>query len=100
MDLVITHLLDEPVANLIALAGLFFLFVAAVGKISGKVEPDRAGRVICGLLGLILIPVGLMLHAAQDSKGEPRPPKYSGRTGRSDHGATKANNVEAMKRNE
>jgi hypothetical protein len=67
MDVVISHLLDQPVANLISLGGLCFLFVAVVGKISGKVEPDVRGRVICGLLGMLLLPAGLLIHATQDS---------------------------------
>lgn len=68
------HLVDQPIANVIALAGLAFLFVAAVGKITGKIDPDTVGRVLSGVLGLILVPGGLFLHYIQDSKGAPPQP--------------------------
>jgi hypothetical protein len=61
------HLVDEPIANMIALTGLALLFVAAVGKITGTVEPDARGRIVSGILGLILVPGGLVLHRFQDS---------------------------------
>jgi hypothetical protein len=63
----IQHLIDEPVANLIVLAGVVFLFIAAVGKVSGKIEPDARGRIACGILGLLLLPTGLIMHGFQDS---------------------------------
>jgi len=71
MDEIIPHLLDQPLANLIALAGLAFLFIAAVGKISGRIEPDFRGRIICGVLGLALVISGVFLHGSQDSKSPP-----------------------------
>lgn len=72
MDDIVSHLLDEPFANLIALAGLVFLFIAAVGKISGRIEPDFRGRIICGILGVALVIAGLFLHGSQDSKSAPK----------------------------
>jgi hypothetical protein len=72
MDEIITHLLDEPIANLIVLGGLVFLFVAAVGKISGKIEPDTRGRIVCGLIGLVLFVSGVFLHTFQDPNNPPR----------------------------
>jgi hypothetical protein len=71
VDEIISHLLDQPLANVIALAGLVFLFIGAVGKISGKIEPDFRGRIICGILGLGLVIAGLFLHGSQDSPGKP-----------------------------
>lgn len=71
MDEIISHLLDQPLANLIALAGLAFLFIGAVGKISGRIEPDFRGRIVCGVLGLALVVAGIFLHGSQDSKSAP-----------------------------
>jgi hypothetical protein len=71
MDEIIPHLLDQPLANLIALAGLAFLFIGAVGKISGRIEPDFRGRIVCGVLGLALVIAGIFLHGSQDSKSAP-----------------------------
>jgi hypothetical protein len=68
MDEIVSHLLDQPLANLIAIAGLAFLFVAAVGRISGRIEPDFQGRIICGVLGLALLSFGVFYHGSQDSK--------------------------------
>jgi hypothetical protein len=67
MDELIQHLLDQPIANVIVLAGVAFLFIAAVGKVAGKIEPDARGRIICGVLGVIMVPVGLIVHGFQDS---------------------------------
>lgn len=66
MTEIITHLIDQPIPNLIALAGLFFLFIAAVGKISGKIEPDARGRILCGVMGIVLLPTGLLMHRSKD----------------------------------
>ena len=71
---IISHLLDQPLANLIALGGLVFLFVAAVGKISGKIEPDTVGRIICGVFGLVLLGCGLVFHVSLDSQSAPAAP--------------------------
>jgi hypothetical protein len=52
---------------MIVFVGLALLFVAAVGKIAGKIEPDTQGRIVSGILGLILVPGGLVVHRFQDS---------------------------------
>src|SRR5262245_18756390 len=67
MTEIVSHLIDAPIANVIALVGLFCLFLAAVGKISGKIEPDARGRILCGVLGLILLIVGLVMHSSKDA---------------------------------
>jgi len=59
---------SAPVAKLLILAGVVFLFVAAVGKIAGKVEPGKGGRVITGIIGAILMVAGIsMLNRPQHS---------------------------------
>ncbi len=69
MSELIQHLLDEPIANVIVLAGIAFLFIAAVGKIQGKIDLDSRGRVMCAFLGLALVPGGLFIHHFQDFGG-------------------------------
>ena len=63
----LNHLLDAPLANILILAGLFFLGIGAVGKVAGKIEPDKIGRIMAGLLGLVLLIVGLSVHIQNDS---------------------------------
>jgi len=74
---IISHLLDQPLANLVASGGLVFLFIAAVGKISGKIEPDTVGRIICGVFGLVLLGCGLVFHVSLDSQSPPTTPSSS-----------------------
>ncbi len=51
----LSHLADAPLANILVLAGLAFLGIGVIGKISGKLEPSAAGRVMCGVLGTVLL---------------------------------------------
>jgi hypothetical protein len=74
MDELLQHLVDQPIPNVIVFVGLALLFVAAVGKITGKIEPDTRGRIASGVLGLILVPSGLFAHRFLDSNdGTPQP---------------------------
>jgi hypothetical protein len=61
------HLIDAPVANILIVAGLLFLGVGAVGKVTGKIEPDKSGRLMAGVLGLILLIVGVIFHVGADA---------------------------------
>jgi hypothetical protein len=61
-----THALDAPIANVLILAGLFFLAIGVLGKIGAKIEPGTAGRVLSGLLGAVLVVGGLIWHSATD----------------------------------
>jgi len=63
----LTHLVDAPLANILILAGLAFLGVAVIGKISGKIEPSTSGRVMAGVLGLGLLAYGISAHSAADT---------------------------------
>ena len=65
MDL-LTHLVDAPLPNILIVAGLAFLGIAAVGKIVGTVEPDRTGRIVSGVLGAVLLIVGVFTHIQSD----------------------------------
>jgi hypothetical protein len=61
-----THALDAPIANVLILAGLFFLAIGVLGKIGAKIEPGTAGRVLSGLPGAVLVLGGLIWHSATD----------------------------------
>lgn len=62
----LSHLTDAPFANILFLAGLGFLAIGVFGKIVGKIEPDKAGRVMSGLVGVILTVMGFYLHNQGD----------------------------------
>ena len=64
---VIAHLVDAPLANILVLAGLTFLAIAILGKVSGKIEPGTAGRVMAGVLGAVLFVSGIYAHVKTDS---------------------------------
>src|ERR1700733_4178716 len=61
------HLVDAPLANILIIAGLLFLGIGAVGKVTGKIEPDKMGRMMASFLGLILMTIGLIVHVKGDS---------------------------------
>jgi hypothetical protein len=61
------HLIDAPVANILIVAGLLFLGIGAVGKVTGKIEPDKSGRLMAGVLGLILLIAGVIFHVRTDA---------------------------------
>ena len=63
----LSHLADAPLANILVLAGLAFLGIGVIGKISGKLEPSAAGRVMCGVLGTVLLVFGIYAHATADT---------------------------------
>src|ERR1700675_371608 len=71
----LNHLLDAPIANVLVVAGLLFLAIGAVGKITGKLEPDTTGRIMCGLLGLVLLVGGIFTHVQSDSKKDAAKPE-------------------------
>jgi len=70
MEELLTHLVDAPLANILILAGLAFLGVAVIGKISGRIEPSTSGRVMAGVLGLGLLAYGIYAHAAADASSK------------------------------
>jgi hypothetical protein len=74
----LNHLLDAPVANILILAGLMLLGVAATGRISGKIEPGTGGRILCAVLGLILVVAGVQFHTIVDNGRKENPSKPAG----------------------
>ncbi len=63
----LSHLVDAPLANILILAGLAFLGIGVIGKISGKIEPSTSGRIMSGVLGIALLIYGLYAHSAVDT---------------------------------
>ena len=63
----LSHLSDAPLANILVLAGLAFLGIGVIGKISGKIEPSAAGRVMAAVLGSVLLVVGIYAHSTGDT---------------------------------
>lgn len=64
---IVNHALDAPVANILIVAGLAFLAIGVIGKISGKIEPGTGGRVMAGVLGIALLAYGLNAHSSSDA---------------------------------
>src|ERR1700693_3019434 len=54
--------------NLLTIAGLVFLGIAVVGKISGKIDPSPSGRVMSGILGGCLLFGGVWIHSGHVSE--------------------------------
>jgi hypothetical protein len=63
------YLVEAPVANLFMVAGLAFLGIAVVGDISGKIQPGKTGRILSGLIGIVLVSSGLMMYSPQPPTG-------------------------------
>ncbi len=62
MQDVILRLVDVPMVRMFILSGIFFLLIAVLGKIEGKIEPGRIGRIGAAVLGVVLIFVGLAMQ--------------------------------------
>jgi hypothetical protein len=65
------HLVVAPFANILIIAGLLFLGIGAVGKVTGKLEPDKFGRLMLSLLGLALLAAGVATHVHSDKNPNP-----------------------------
>ena len=64
----LSHLVDAPLANIFILAGLAFLAIGTIGKITGKIEPNTTGRVMSALLGAALLIYGIYSHTVTDAQ--------------------------------
>ncbi len=67
MTELVTHLIDAPVANIFIVAGLAFLAVAVLGRVSATIDPGKGGRIAAGLLGAVLTVYGIRTHTAADA---------------------------------
>src|SRR5512135_2775666 len=66
MQDVILRLVDVPMVRMFVLAGLIFLMIAVLGKIEGKIEPGRIGRIGSAVLGVVLIIIGLAMQYGEN----------------------------------
>jgi hypothetical protein len=71
------HLKDAPLPNLLIIAGLIFLGIAVVGRVSGKIEPSTSGRIMSGVLGFCLLIGGIYIHSSVDEQKGRRIPSHS-----------------------
>jgi hypothetical protein len=78
MEELLQHALDAPLPNILILAGLMFLGIGVVGKISGKIEPGTWGRIMSGTLGAGLFMGGLQAHSIHDAEQSLREPRLTG----------------------
>ncbi len=62
MQDVMLRLVDVPMVRMFILAGIIFLMIAVLGKIEGKIEPGRIGRIGAAVLGVVLILIGLAMQ--------------------------------------
>ena len=89
MSDLLSHLVDAPFANILILAGLGFLAIAVIGKISGKIDPSATGRAMAGVVGIALLVYGIYSHSAADKlrpQGKQPPEKQSAQgQGQSNH---------------
>jgi hypothetical protein len=53
---------DVPLARMFVLASIIFLLLAVLGKIEGKIEPGKIGRIGATIVGVILLSAGLAMH--------------------------------------
>ncbi|MGA1841849.1 MAG: CARDB domain-containing protein [bacterium] len=70
----INNIISTPVANLLIIAGIAFLGIAVIGKIVGKIEPGKTGRLVSGGIGIILLVIGLLMHFGQTEM--PKQPEH------------------------
>jgi len=69
----LAHLVDAPLPNVLVLAGLIFLGIGVVGKVSGKIDPGTTGRITSAMLGAVLVVFGVYTHSSADeARGQPK----------------------------
>lgn len=66
MQDVILRLVDVPMVRMFVLSGIIFLMIAVLGKIEGKIEPGRIGRIGAAVLGALLVLIGLAMQYSEN----------------------------------
>ncbi len=61
MDKVIETILSAPISTLLIVAGVGFLAITVLGKISNTLNAGKTGRIVSGAIGTALLIVGLSL---------------------------------------
>lgn len=62
MQDILVRLVDVPIARMFVLAAIIFLLVAVLGRIEGKIEPGKIGRIGATIVGMLLMGSGLAMH--------------------------------------
>ena len=62
MQDIMMRLVDVPLARMFVLASIIFLLLAVLGKIEGKIEPGKIGRIGATIVGAVLLSAGLAMH--------------------------------------
>jgi hypothetical protein len=65
MNEMMARLVDVPLTRMFVIAGIIFLLVAVLGRIEGKIEPGKLGRIGASVVGTLLILVGLAMHVLE-----------------------------------
>lgn len=63
---VMLGLVDVPIVRMFVLAGILFLMIAVLGKVEGKIEPGRLGRIGAVVVGIILILIGMVMQYTEN----------------------------------
>lgn len=69
MDKLFETIFKAPVTTLLIMAALFFLLIAVLSNIGGKIQLDKAGRFAAGIIGLILLLTGLLMPSKSPAPG-------------------------------
>lgn len=73
----VNRALEAPIANILVVAGLLSLAGAVLGQVSSRVSLSKTQRTISGILGMILLVVGVIIHVVPMESfiwRSPRPP--------------------------
>ena len=62
MKEMIETIFSAPLASILVVAGIVFLFVAVLGAVAGKIDPGKEGRIAAGAIGGVLLVIGLGMH--------------------------------------
>jgi len=62
MDEFFKAIFSAPIATLLIVAGVGFLAIAVLGKISGTLEAGKTGRLVSGTIGTALLVIGLNIY--------------------------------------
>ena len=66
MDEFLSELLKAQPDTLLVIGGVALLMIAAVGNISGKIQPGKEGRIACG-------PLAYLTQRSRPKAAGPRP---------------------------
>lgn len=71
MNDIMMRLVDAPIARMFILAGIIFLMIAVLGRIEGKIEPGRIGRIGAVVLGIAMLFLGVFMQSSETHELRP-----------------------------